>query len=630
MKREQYSLHTKENYLDLFININTPLLKYLSPGCAGIHYGKTGVGYGNKLAACEGFARFLWGAGPALTSMKQETVIKDIITGIKNGTNPGHEEYWGIIGDRDQRMVEMPAIALTLMYQEQKIWKCLSKEEQGNAYNWLNQLNDHECADGNWQFFRVIVNLVLKKLGYPVNTLKQKEALDKIEACYLKDGWYRDSSRGRQDYYTPFAFHYYGLLYAVLEPHTPEAETFRERAKLFATQYIHFFAENGANIPFGRSMVYRYAVVSFWSALVYGKVLPFSLGEIKGIINRNIRWWMTQDIFSEEGILTLGYTYPQLMLTEPYNAPLSPYWSNKIFLLLALDAEHPYWQAEEEPLPKRESIKLLGEVNMLAFHDYGHSQLLSAGQPGPNFHVLSNEKYLKFSYSGAFGFSIPRSNELKTEAAMDSMIGIQSAKGNVLTWEENQPTFVTGQYKVRNCVEQVAKTDNYLTSRWCLADGNKIKTWLMPIGSWQVRVHQLYLTEESMIYETGFALESASEDTLYTYQAEEKGYYAKSSKGFSGIKDLTHHLQKRENRGVNCLPNTNLMTPEVTTLPGFEVKLSAGEHWLATGIMAHPDSQYAELKWKNTPEVYIEKDWIIIKLKEEVLTIGRNEGEKGD
>ncbi|WP_436635891.1 DUF2264 domain-containing protein, partial [Latilactobacillus sakei] len=104
---------------------------------------------------------------------------------------------------------------------------------------------------------------------------------------------------------------------------------------------------------------------------------------------------------------TLGYGYAQLTMTEPYNSPTSPYWANKIFLLLALPANHAYWQAEEVALPVMAETQLLAVPHLLASHDRGHTVLLNAGQPGPNYHALTNEKYFKFAYSSQFGFSIP-------------------------------------------------------------------------------------------------------------------------------------------------------------------------------------------------------------------------------
>ena len=38
-------------------------------------------------------------------------------------------------------------------------------------------------------------------------------------------------------------------------------------------------------------------------------------------------------------------------MCEDYNAPGSPYWALKTYLMLALPESHPFWQAEEQPLP---------------------------------------------------------------------------------------------------------------------------------------------------------------------------------------------------------------------------------------------------------------------------------------
>ncbi len=90
---------------------------------------------------------------------------------------------------------------------------------------------------------------------------------------------------------------------------------------------------------------------AFWSALVYAGVEPFSLGEMKGLILRNLRWWFKQPIFDSNGLLTIGYRYSNLVMAENYNAPGSPYCALKTFLILALPENHPFWLAEEKPLP---------------------------------------------------------------------------------------------------------------------------------------------------------------------------------------------------------------------------------------------------------------------------------------
>lgn len=72
--------------------------------------------------------------------------------------------------------------------------------------------------------------------------------------------------------------------------------------------------QQGRAIPFGRSVGYRFAMVSFWGALAYADVelpAPLTWGMVKGIVMRHLRWWQKQhDIWTSSGTLSIGYSYP--------------------------------------------------------------------------------------------------------------------------------------------------------------------------------------------------------------------------------------------------------------------------------------------------------------------------------
>jgi len=120
-----------------------------------------------------------------------------------------------------------------------------------------------------------------------------------------------------------------------------------------------------AQIPFGRSMTYRFAMAAFWGAMAFAHVdppAPLSWGIIKGILLRNLRWWAAQrNILNSDGTLNIGYTYPNMFMTENYNSPGSPYWCCLAFLPLALPETHPFWIAKDEAYPTDTPlIKVLG------------------------------------------------------------------------------------------------------------------------------------------------------------------------------------------------------------------------------------------------------------------------------
>ncbi|MER2891238.1 DUF2264 domain-containing protein, partial [Escherichia coli] len=89
-----------------------------------------------------------------------------------------------------------------------------------------------------------------------------------MEHYYLGDGWYSDGPGRPRDYYISMGFHFYGLIYAKLmaDVDPTRCATLRDRAARFSSDFIHFFAEDGSAIPFGRSLTYRFAEAAFWSA----------------------------------------------------------------------------------------------------------------------------------------------------------------------------------------------------------------------------------------------------------------------------------------------------------------------------------------------------------------------------
>src|SRR5690606_19248622 len=125
----------------------------------------------------------------------------------------------------------------------------------------------------------------------------------------------------------------------------------------------------------------------------------FTPGVVKGIILRHLRWWLKQPIFDRDGILTLGFAYPNLAFCEDYNSPGSPYWALKVFLILALPAEHPFWLAEELPLPALADKRAIPHAQQILVHSE-HSQhvyMLTSGQLELNNYVNTEAKYTKFA-----------------------------------------------------------------------------------------------------------------------------------------------------------------------------------------------------------------------------------------
>lgn len=586
-------LRTKKDIQDAVNQLCEPLLPFYSKGGALLEMGQTGAVYEERTAQMEAFARPLWGLVPHAAGGGESKLWETYLRGIRSGTDPEHEEYWGVTGAFDQRFVEMAAIGLALCLCPERIWSPLNEREKANLAAWLDQINHHDLPANNWRFFIVLVNLGLKRAGGPYNSQSLNAALELLDTFYIADGWYSDGITEQRDYYVPFAMHFYGLIYAALmEKEDPERSArFKERAAKFAQDFIYWFAADGSALAFGRSLTYRFAQAGFWGALAYAGVEAMDWGIVKGLLLRNLRWWFAQPIFYPDGRLTIGYTYSNLLMAEGYNAPGSPYWAFKAFLPLALADDHPFWTAEEKELPKLKPLSVQEHAYMIVTHDDQHVVALTSGQYAGFEPAHTTSKYAKFAYSNVFGFSVPKGQTGLAQGAFDSMLALSEGDD----W-----------YRVRQqCVEHRVES-GAVYSLWKPWSNVAVKTWLIPAGAWHVRVHRIETGRELSAAEGGFAIRwedrvlKDSEDRVITAN---NGVLVHFPWAVSGILNL-HGA--REPFALPCEPNTNLLHPR-TLLPTLKTELEPGVHWLACAVLGSPDTLQGESAWLHAPSFHMDE-----------------------
>ncbi len=582
------ALHTRTDLQAAVRALFAPLQAHFSPAAARVQLGGTAALFDDHAAELEGFARPLWGLVPLAAGGGTFTEWDLYRCGLASGTNPDHPEYWGAPVDRDQRLVEMAAIGFALAVVPHEIWEPLQPQARDNLARWLGTINRVGIVDNNWLFFRVLVNLGLAHVGAKHDEAAMHAALDRLEQFYLGDGWYSDGPTAQRDYYIAFAMHYYGLLYATLagQRDPQRAERFRERAAAFAQDFVHWFAADGAALPFGRSLTYRFAQGSFWGALAFADVEALPWGVLKGLALRHLRWWSRQPIFQSDGTLSIGYAYPNLNMAEQYNSPGSPYWALKFFLPLALPATHPFWEAEEAPLPELPSVHHQPHPSMVFCRDRAsrHIVALASGQHEP-WMRHAGEKYAKFAYSTAFGFSVPLGRRGLTQAAADSTLAL-SDDGEY--------------YRVCERPVEAGYDQGRLRSRWRPLPGVEVETWLVPSPPWHLRVHRVRTDRPLWTAEGGFALDRTGDDPLAREGVEQAGEglaLARYPAGGSGLRDLQG---LRTGRVLRADPNTNLLASR-TVLPTLLGQHTPGEYWLVCAVLADPDGNAWSAAWEQTP-----------------------------
>ncbi|MFA9558892.1 DUF2264 domain-containing protein [Evansella sp. AB-rgal1] len=584
-------LQTRQDVVTLLHQICEPLKNHFSEGSSRIYVGDTNAHYGTDIAGMEAFSRVLWGLVPLLAGEEESELLPTFVRGIINGTNPAHEEYWGKVGDYDQRSVEMAVFGYALTLIPEKVWEPLTDDEKDNVYHWLNQINYKEIVPSNWQFFRVLVNVGFETVGLPYDTEKQEESLAKIESYYMGDGWYSDGHNEQQDYYIPFAFHFYSLIYAkVMKEKDPErAERYKERAAIFAKDFLYWFGEDGSALPFGRSLSYRFSQGAFWSALAFADVEVMDWGVVKGLVLRHLRWWMKQPIFTKDGLLTIGYGYPNLLMSENYNGPGSPYWALKSFLVLALLEDHPIWESEEKPLPKLESLSVQKHPRMVICRseDQQHVVSLTSGQFLKSIHGQNDAKYGKFAYSNKFGFCIQRGVDGAAQGAFDSMLALSERDG---------------YYRVRKRCEVAELRGNVLYSLWKPWRDVSVETWLVPVNAdWHVRVHRIDSERELNSMEGAFSVPMEVGESGRVSPVVFDGERGVSLPwGASGIVSLTGD---RDSSLVRTDPNVNVLYSSPTFIPSLKGDVEKGVTVFGAAVYGFASEGDGAENWKDVPEL---------------------------
>lgn len=537
---------------------------FFSPHHSRIKMGNTGAHYVDDVAQMEGFSRMLWGLLPLWSAGHSGDLLADYVDGVRHGCDPQHSEYWGKVSGPDQRCVEMAAYALAMALPDSQLWASLNTEDQDNLINWLQQSKTLPVPNNNWHFFPALVQVGLKCVGRDYDQVLINTHLDAIESFWIGNGWYSDGVGRPRDYYNSSAFHFYGLLYShfMQDVDPTRCERFRQRAKAFALEHIYWFSAEGPAIPFGRSLTYRFVQAAFWSAVAWTELDVFSPGIIKGIILRHIDWWIEQPFLNNDGLFSIGYAYPNLVMAEDYNSPGSPYWALKSMLILAIKEDSTFWQSAPEPFPELEKVHFIPQAMQAIVHaeDSRHAWMLMSDQFHPLNFVNTDPKYCKFAYSSHFGFTLERGAYGLNHASCDSM----------LLFSEHD-----NYYRGRRESHSTSMTEQFIRSEWSPWPDVSVITWLVPCEQGHIRIHRIETERKLNCVEGGF---SVNNHQLLDVVDNNAALFLHSENGGSGVLDM---LNNRTTAKVVTPPNSNIMYPEPAVVPCLVTDLPRGTHWLS-------------------------------------------------
>ncbi|WP_052726433.1 DUF2264 domain-containing protein [Devosia epidermidihirudinis] len=570
--RDVAPVSTRDEMAAYLLALYAPLEGYYSPGRAQVRLAPFAGDFDVESGYLEGFARPLWGLAPLLKGGYEVPFWPEVLKGLSNGVDPEHPEYWGDVVDFDQRIVESAAISFTLMLVPEKSWALLDEKAQANLARWLTQVVTVKSPPNNWGFFQVLGHLALNGLGFQTNRESLETLLDFLESCTIgPDGWSSDGLRPQVDHYVGFAMHFYALLYAEFSDNAVRSERFRARAKAFGTQFREWFADDGAALPYGRSLVYRFAHGSFWSAAAFADASDFSPGELKRLALGNVRWWQGTDALDRDGVLSIGFAYPNPVVAEFYTSAQSPYWAFKAFLPLALPPEHPFWQAVEQAPVSQPSARLQPVPGMVIQRHAGVVTALAGGQEAADRFLHTAEKYGKFAYSTRYGFGVERDSRCFAFGAFDSMLALS----------------IDGvHYAMRKHSDEHGIFEGVQYSKWTPLPGVTVETATIPAGVGHFRAHIIDTPQALQLAEGGFSLAMPRRSSV-SMAGDDSSIVLSTDGDASALHVISAPAPVALQHQIGA-PGSHLYFPRAV-VPQARLSIEPGRHVLVSWFAASPD-----------------------------------------
>jgi hypothetical protein len=273
-------------------------------------------------------------------------------------------------------------------------------------------------------------------------------------------------------------------------------------------------------------------------------------------------------------------------MADIYNAPGSPYWALKSYLVLALGEDHPFWRTEETPLPEQPQIFMETIPGFIISRTKEDAVLLSPGQNIAFDMAQGAEKYSKFAYSARFGFCVSRSGFNLEMTGCDSALLLSDD-------DPDSDDSTRAYWRQRRDVEGIASGQNWTRSLWKPWPDVRVTTVLVSLGEWHVRIHRIESRRRLKAVEGGFALKRYNEFDealpLPEIPSGSREALAAFPWGASRIAAL-ENPSGRTGTGVSLSPNLNILYPQVV-VPVLKGRLEPGLTIWTTAVRAGEKEQ---------------------------------------
>ncbi len=367
-------MQNRHYWLEKMLKIVDPVLKNLSQEKLKVEMPVEGEDDRVKFSYLEAFGRSLSGIAPWLELNAKDVDLEDeeklnlkkytdlARKSIKNAVNPESEDYMVFADKIRQPLVDTAFLAQAVIRAPQELWQKLGSQTKKNLVEALKtsrQIKPYYC---NWLLFSAMIETALSFMGEDYDSVRIDYAMRKHMDWYLGDGVYGDGPEFHFDYYNSFVIQPMMIdIIKVMKDKDPEiAEMEAEvlnRARRYGEILEKMIAPDGSYPPLGRSITYRFGVFQLLSQLALIDQLPVSLkpAQVRTALTAVIKKVMSADnMFDQDGWLTIGLYGKQPDLGEEYINTGSLYLASEVFLALGLEKNSEFWSAPAEKWSAKE------------------------------------------------------------------------------------------------------------------------------------------------------------------------------------------------------------------------------------------------------------------------------------
>ena len=149
---------------------------------------------------------------------------------------------------------------------------------------------------------------------------------------------------------------------------------YRRRSEEYLKYFIHYFDSDGGMAAYGRSIGYRFAATApFALAVMTG--CDVDAGIAKSVVLKNIGYFYSNSIPTEDGCFPVGYLYETTGFGEGYASDGAISCYTEGFLCLLAGEDSKLWSADMKKLPSEDGNYLMPPpLDGLQFFICGNAQ----------------------------------------------------------------------------------------------------------------------------------------------------------------------------------------------------------------------------------------------------------------